>query len=341
MTGPREPGPLAVPRITGSLWARGRPWLLQLYRAPGMTPLRVALIAGAALTPISVLAGTPVVTPLTLAYALGISGYLILRQQAELGALAPVVDCAPSEIERLRDRLVRHPRPLLWSAWLVGPLVMGMVNLTGSSVQSILAGEWPAAAGLWGLALPALFWTVFVQMLFVFFRNAWVFHRLGQRHVEIDLLDVESLAPLGRVAVRNLLIFVGGYALAPLALIDARGAGRSILTGFLVTAPFSLALLILPVYAVHRRLVQEKRAELDRVRRALHGEGSALVGSPISHDSEKLPVTSLVLYRETIRQVREWPVNAPALLRLAAYVVIPVMAWIAAAVVERLVDAVL
>lgn len=332
---------LALPRMTGSVRALGRPWLLHLHRAPGMTPLRVTVLAGVVLTPISVLAGMPVVTPLTLAYALGISGYLILRQQAELRALAPILEAPPDMHERFRDRLVRHPRPLLWSAWLVGPLLMGVVNFTASSVQSLLAGEWPDAAGLWGLALPALFWTVFVQMLLVFFRNAWVFHRLGQRHVEIDLLDVAALAPLGRVGVRNLLIFVGGYALAPLALIDAPGAGRSILTGFLVTAPFSLALLILPVYAVHRRLVQEKRAELDRIRRALHGDRSALAGSPIGHDSEKLPVTSLVLYRETIRQVKEWPVNAPALLRLVAYVVIPVLAWIAAAVVEHWVDAVL
>jgi hypothetical protein len=324
-------------RLTGP----GRPWLLHLFEVPGVEPLRLAIAVAVVFTPINYITGKPIATPLILAYTLGISGYLIDRQKAELDALSPVLDGDSAARVWVRDRLGQHPRYLLWMAWLLGPLLTFIVNYDGAGVTALRLGQPIDPVTAWGLVLPVIFWVVFVQMMVIFLRNAWTFHRLGREAVRVNLLDVESLAPLGRVAVRNLLIFVGGYALTPLTLIDSPTAMDAVAIGMAITSPFSVALLLLPVYAVHQRLVREKAAELERLRLAIRGDRSALAGSPIDVDAESIPLSNLVLYRETIAQVKEWPVNTPVLLRFGAYVVIPVLAWIAAAVVERWVDALL
>lgn len=320
------------------LLGRGKSWMLRLNDLPGMTPVRVALLGALVLTPVSILTDNPYITPLILAYALWVACHVVTRQQTEIDDLAPVLDLDPDARARTRRDLASHPRLLLALGWVAGPVVMVLINWGGPTITAIRQGAPVDLRSAIGLAVAALFWTVCFQLFVMLLRNAMVFHRLGSRAIRVNLLDIEGLAPLGRIAVRNLLIFVGAYAMIPIALLQNAAFTPSVVAAVAVTLPLSGVLLFLPVAAIHRRLSEAKALELDRIRRALLGDRAAMASSPVGEDAETLTVTNLVLYREMIRQAKEWPINAPVIFRLAAYVVIPLLAWIAAAVVENYVD---
>lgn len=317
------------------------PWFFRLERVEGLGPRSLAALTLVIMVPATLWAGTPVITPFVTAYTVAIAAYLIDRQERELGRLSPTMMHAGRVTELFERGLRRHPRWVLLLGWILGPLAMIAVNLAGPRFQALLEGSLPGAGDLWGLATALFFWLIFFQMLLVFGRNALLFHRLGAEHVRIDLLDFRSVDPFGRVAARNLLIFIGGVALAPLQLFSRPDYAAQIAVGTLIVMPCGLALVLLPMWSVHRRLASEKAMELSRIQEALAGNRRALLRSPIARDAEGLSVTSLVLYREMISGLREWPVDAAAVARIAGYVVIPLLAWVGAALVERWVDVVL
>ncbi|MFH1765183.1 MAG: hypothetical protein ABIF09_13425 [Gemmatimonadota bacterium] len=324
-----------------ALLSDGRPWILALGEVAGMTPLRLGIVAAIVLTPPSYVFGHPLMTPILTAYALAITSYLIHRQIRELDGLEPLITYDQATLDRIRHGLRYHPRWLLWSGWIIGPVAMVLVNFTGPQISAIRAGEFLTPGAAWGLFLAALFWVIVFQMLALFFRNAKAFHLLGIHGVRIDLLDVGSLTPFARVAIRNLLIFIGGFAVAPLALLQGNQFLVPLTIGLALTMPCCVALVGIPVYAVHLRLAKAKEEELDRVRRAIRGEREAMEDSPVAEDAGQMTVAGLVMYRRMVEDIQEWPIAASEILRFALYVIIPFLAWVGAALVERAVDAIL
>ena len=100
-----------------------------------------------------------------------------------------------------------------------------------------------------------------------------------------------------------------------------------------------MCLLVIPIWAIHKRLVIVKDSELKRVNEALAGDRPARLESLTLNGGEELTVTGLIMYRQMIGDVSEWPIEAPEIMRFGAYVIIPFLAWVGAALVERALDA--
>ena len=82
-------------------------------------------------------------------------------------------------------------------------------------------------------------------------------------------------------------------------------------------------------------------SELACVRAAMRGELDALAGSRLAGRGEPLSLADLVAWESRIDAVREWPVDAPVLLRFAIYAAIPLGSWLGGALVEHMLGAVL
>lgn len=334
-----------VPSILATDTANQRPgpeirrvWILRLGHWKWLTPLRLTFIAAAVLTPVSALAGTPILTALIFAYALGITNYLINRQEDELTHLRPALTCDDARFNELLVSLSHHRRLLLAAAWVLGPVLMGAINYHGPGMTSLREGGHVDFSLIWGLSLATVFWITLFQLVVIFLSNSVTFYQVGARDVRLDLLDVGSLTPFARVGIRNILIFVGGYALLPLALFSGTEHLQAILISLLITVPIAIALLLLPMYSVRMRVGDEKAQELMRIQHAIHGDRSGLADSAICADADKIGFTGLILYRQMIQGINEWPVDFPVLARLSIYIIIPLLTWIGAALVEKLVD---
>jgi len=79
-------------------------------------------------------------------------------------------------------------------------------------------------------------------------------------------------------------------------------------------------------------------------RTCMASDGQVTLGDTVlkaGADRTSGDLSDLAAYRDLVRSVRDWPINTSSYVRFALYLLIPVTSWAAAAVVERLVDAML
>ena len=209
----------------------------------------------------------------------------------------------------------------------------------------------PAAADLMRMrawSIDGLLSVVLLPLAFFLFLRAAYFTIAGTAHVAreveahlaIDPLDPRPFLPLGRVALRGSLLWIGTALLASLSILLSEG-GAAEVTAMFFGLGVGAASFYIPMRPVHRRLQQAKYEELGRVRAEIRRdrEAVAALGADAAEAAARLP--GLLAFETRIQTVREWPLDASTLVRFALYLAIPVASWLGGAFVERLVDAVL
>lgn len=159
------------------------------------------------------------------------------------------------------------------------------------------------------------------------------FEQDGRERLDIDLLDLTSVAPLTRFGLRQALITIGAFSLLALLFYDSQAAPNLIWFLLAISLPFLLlaaAALFLPVRGVHDAIVREKANELARVNDQIRRARAGSSGHPSLAD--------WIAYRGLVESVRDWPVDAPTLRRFALYLAIPLGSWLGGALMERMVD---
>jgi hypothetical protein len=153
--------------------------------------------------------------------------------------------------------------------------------------------------------------------------------RLGERIPRIDLLQVESLEPFARFGLRTSLFWIVGTSIASILFLEGELMIPVILlmAGIVVMA---VLVLLLPLRGVRRRVRRAKAEERARVDEAIRREREALLGGGGS-----TRLGELLAWRSFIVSVREWPLDAGALARLALYLAIGLASWVGAAMVEH------
>ncbi len=153
--------------------------------------------------------------------------------------------------------------------------------------------------------------------------------QLGERIPEIDLLDVERLEPFARFGLRTCLFWIVGTSIASLLFLEGQ---LTIPIMLLLGAVVVMAVLVLrlPLRGVRRRVRRAKAEERARVDEIIRREREALLG-----DGASTRLGELLAWRSFVDSVREWPLDAGALARLALYLGIGLASWVGAAMVEH------
>lgn len=256
----------------------------------------------------------------------------------DLRELAPVLDLSAAE---LRERLgwVRSARHGSWPAVAAGAAVALAITVYSNHR---LQGGWPWSFDFhdwWNLSLMLLLFGLMGELCHASWSVGALLSRLGRDHARVRLLGRAELRPFVRCGVRLGRNWFIGSAIAMLLLLDLRLTGV-VIAVLLLTLGLGVASLILPCFGVHQRLRQAKRTELARLRAAIEARSEALFSAgPDPDDDSRLP--ALLAYESRVQQAGEWPFDTPTLLRFALLVLIPIASWVAGALVERLVDAVL
>ncbi len=192
-----------------------------------------------------------------------------------------------------------------------------------------------------GLFASSLWWTVFAPTSFIFVRALWRLRRLGMV-AKVNLLDARPLARFGRAA-SLIALYVGAFvAVMTCVIVVVRTfigqTGEDPVPRLVVTALtcFLIATVYLPLSGARRASRAAKRAEL------------AHIGERLGHHDEVLGAFDgreradrLLAYRERVAGVAEWPFGVGTAPRALFYVTLPLLSWIAAALVERALGSVL
>ena len=273
---------------------------------------------------------------LLIGFAPTVTAYTMRGSLRDLADLRPVLSCSDAEYARLgREITAYRAWPLRLWGWV---FALGTVVVVGSDPQLWSEGILPP------LGDPSLTWLVGRNAL-----NSWMvgramvleisfaraFSRVGEHLGPINLLDPASLAPFGRRGLRSVLLwmlFVAFYS-----LLYTGGWAVDILAGVLVAiVAWGFIGFLLPVLGAHRRIREAKDGELSQVRAAIHevrGRAIPLEADPASLGGGRL--ADLVAYEARISSVREWPFDAPTVLRWVLFVALGAASWLGGAFVER------
>ncbi len=154
----------------------------------------------------------------------------------------------------------------------------------------------------------------------------------------LDLLDLSSLAPLGRYGLRVSLLAIGFLAIAAVLVTD-QGLTEVVLLGLLpATLLFATAGLLRPAFGARRRIRTEKARELRAVRAAIAGDTGALVASPLAARRDSCSLADLLAFEARVDDVAEWPFDAPTLLRFALGLLVPLGSWLGGAVAQLAIE---
>jgi hypothetical protein len=215
----------------------------------------------------------------------------------------------------------------------------GLASAVGVAIAAAPAALSPMQIDAFRLGLYAgniLFWILIVPLFHVFIRALWRLRRLG-KVAEVNLLESRPLAAFGRAAAWIALFGAGNSVIFTLTIVVGRTAGaQAEIPSLVFQTVFLAAALYLPLSGARVGIRAAKQAELDRIAAELGRHGNVL-GEVDGPDR----VVRLMAYRERIQAVSEWPFGVGTAPRALLYVALPLLSWIAAAMVERSLDVVL
>ena len=158
-----------------------------------------------------------------------------------------------------------------------------------------------------------------------------LFYQLGKT-IKISIFEQSSLEPFARVGMLDVVIVVGSVAIAVVQSIDAQFRVHNYATALLVAVPAATALLIRPMWSLHRRLAERKKYLLEEVCLQLEA------ASEKSSTADMAVLESLLQRRDRIKAINTWPLDVAIWRRLFFYVLIPPLAWSGAALVEVVIN---
>lgn len=207
--------------------------------------------------------------------------------------------------------------------WTLGfQIVPALLQLAFTDQTS--PGEWVI---FWGRQLLFLHYTFYI-FLYAQLRGISQFIN---REVEVSLHHMDELRPIGRIGLK--LASVVAFALALVLIVQAAfstAPGVVAVTAVMSAPAYILVLLAvwMPANPVRQKIRAAKEAELSRIRQTMkRGETLEVLGGTISG-------LQLLEYRDRLDDISTWPMDYKSGRRLVAYLLLPVISWIAAGLVS-------
>jgi hypothetical protein len=270
----------------------------------------------------------------------------LLRRAARrcVAQLRPLLNYSDPELRTLIDRFSQTRPLVLPSAVVAG----GMLALTAQEAQFSRFSNWLsqpelALGELFTVLLSWTAWSVGLTAVGVVIGDVTAMRRLGQKYVVIDLLRVEQLAAFSRYglhlagAVIGLMVLWSVILVIVTSLVGNTLTERSGYVGLVMVIIYiclSITVFIFPQLGIRERVRAEKAQVGEQLTLLLPASGQAV--ELARTDPQYL--AALLSARADIQAVSEWPTGQLTRLRLAVYLLVPLLSWSAAALVEELIS---
>ncbi len=274
-------------------------------------------------------------------YWLGLYHYLGRYASKSLRHFRPLLDVDESDYRLIEQQLSYLPRAA--GFWII-PLgiIITLVNVSGDI--SYLIGP---VAETQKSTLPVIYYSVLACFLsFTFFalfiRTVRQLRRVGALHeraTHIDLLNLDAPHAFSGLTSRT------GMGLILLLILVTIPGDVDAITAFEAFFYFSIALLavavfVIPLEGMHRRLQDEKTRELGRLSGLLR-TASERLHQKISKeeydhmDQLKDAVQTLILERELVEKTSTWPWEPRTIRGFATSLFLPILLLVISRLIER------
>ncbi len=264
------------------------------------------------------------------------TAYVYAQQTTEqaIAALRPLLG------PRRGDEALARSSGERWALGLsipVGVLAFVLVSVTISPGQvTLMPSTWDPEES-WHRVVGLLMGVLTIRVATLIVVESGRLSALAGAIERLDLLSPREISPFGRQGLTYALLVVGIVSAYALFLVDLRYLSLVglVLVGTLVVA---VAALILPLRGIRTRIIAEKEVELRWCRERMRGRRARLSDDP---GADGMRLDELVAWEARIESVREWPLDVSSFRRFGLYLLLPLGSWAGAALVERLIDALL
>lgn len=270
---------------------------------------------------------------LSFGYLVYISRIIHKAHQGQFEQLLGYAKLTDSERSAFIEEFKNHRK--IWVETLIAALV-GMVQAYFGLIRFIIdeTARFPYL-NIWKSILLILLWVVITQSISIYTRNMSIMNKVS-KHIEIDLLKLQQLMPLTKAGIVSILAFIGVYT-----ILFSFAFNVSDLTtnpAMFVLVPTVVIMIYRPLKGVRKRIIKAKENEVKRIEEAIDGNLEALNSSRIGNNLKNINVIDLINYKKIIENTIELPVNIPTASRFLFYLIIPLLTWIAASMVDKVID---
>ncbi|MCE7991159.1 MAG: hypothetical protein HEP71_04230 [Roseivirga sp.] len=242
---------------------------------------------------------------------------------------------AEKEQGEWRDKIANHRSQLVETlvAICVGILhayLQGFVRIFDGTSKFLLYDVW---ASLHIIVL----WVLITLSTSIFIRNMTLMNELSQK-LTIDLLNMDKFVSLTRSGVWSILAFIGAYSILFIRGFDSISSINLADPAILVLGPSVFWMIRTPLKGFRKRVIEEKRREMAIIDAAIEGDHEILKKSRIGANLSNINVIDLISYKRIIQNTFEIPINIPVASRFIFYLIIPILTWIAASMVDKVID---
>jgi hypothetical protein len=270
-------------------------------------------------------------------YALAACAISLRGALRDFDDLRETLELSPVEFESERQALTSfRPGPLVVAA-LIGFGVGVALLFYPPSWESGVRPGFGDPLFAWLLVRNGLMLGLYGCTVYIEVEVALRLSRIGERVARVDLLDLSPLRPFARRGLRSVLLWVVLSVFLSLLFLAPWSSDPAL--GFL-TLVFALAaaLLLLPSWGIHRRIVAAKQVELARVREVIRAGRQDLLESHAAGVTPPGRMADAVAYEARVASIPTWPFDLSTLVRFAFYIALGLGSWLGAAAVERLLD---
>jgi hypothetical protein len=167
--------------------------------------------------------------------------------------------------------------------------------------------------------------------------------RLGRDHVVIDLMRIEPLIAFSRYGLQLAALIIGIMALwaisaslltAVFAPESAETSGQIVLLMLVIYLAITMAAFVYPQLGIRRNMRGQKHLVAEQITSQLPYVKNGLLDTGTDADR----IASLLAVRSHIQSLPDWPIGQHTRVRLTLYLFIPLLSWVAAALVEEFVS---
>lgn len=276
---------------------------------------------------------------LIIAYIIPVFSFITAKSQEALDALRPALDLNDVEFNQIRAHLDSARIRLTLNSLVAGVLAgCAHITLIRGSAALALSDMLSGVTGILTVLGTLMVWIVMTTVIVLLIQQSVLFGRLGRTSARVSLLDIRKLRPFARVSISSSLAVIGALALFPLINLEGGLNLVESLPGAIAILGPLVIMFVIPVWPVHQRLATLKERELtaldDRIAASLDGTGGVNIESG---DLDRL--LPLLDYRREIAQLSTWPFDLGNVTTFVFYLIIPPLTWAGAALIEKVVNA--
>ncbi|MFK7974676.1 MAG: hypothetical protein AB8C02_00980 [Halioglobus sp.] len=255
--------------------------------------------------------------------------------------LKPSLETSDAECEALIQRFSAKKKPIQhWSA--IAALVITVVMQESQFARFSLWLSNPdlALGEFWLIGTVWITWTLALSTITLLIVDVAAVQRLGRDYVSVDLMRIEQLSVFSRYGLRlasfvvTLMALWAASAVLFTSFVEISWAEGSLWTGMLLVGIYtalSITVFVLPQLGVRQRIRSEKGRVYSQLTQMLPDGRQALMEA----DSNPERLAALLSSRNQIQALPEWPAGQHTHIRLAMYLMVPLLSWSAAALVEE------